>query len=487
MKEITMATITVMDPVTRIEGHLKVEVTIDWVGGRQEVVDAHCTGTLFRGFETVLNGRAPTDAPAITERICGVCPVSHGMASVLALEEAFDRRPPSNGRLLRNLVLGANFLQSHILHFYLLAALDFVAGPQKPPWTPAWTVDIRTDPRLAELVPHLVLSLEARRRAHAMGAVFGARIPAPHAFHAGGFTAPVTEDRIRTFRNELAYLASFIEHVYIPDVLAVAAVYDDYRAIGSGHGNLLSYGVFDLSDSTRVTLFEPGSADTTAGTIQPLDVGTISEHVTHSWYAQATNDMPPAAGETAPEYPKDGAYSWLKAPRYANAPHEAGPLARMWVNGDYRDGVSVVDRHAARAFEALKVAEAMRGWLHELEAGAPVHQHPPQPMTASGVGLTEAPRGALGHWVQISGGTLAHYQVITPTCWNASPRDSDGVTGPMESALIGTPITDPEQPIEALRVIHSFDPCLSCAVHVARPGAAPTVIRTAPLASAGAS
>src|SRR5512134_359275 len=172
-----MATITVMDPVTRIEGHLKVEVTIDTVNARQQVTDAKCTGTLFRGFEKILLGRAPTDAPVLTQRICGVCPVSHGLAATLALEKAAGKVQPTNARLLRNLVLGANFVQSHILHFYLLSAVDYVPGPGKAPWAPAWDVDLRSDPRLADVVPHLVASIEARRRAHEMGAVFGGRMP----------------------------------------------------------------------------------------------------------------------------------------------------------------------------------------------------------------------------------------------------------------------------------------------------------------------
>jgi hydrogenase large subunit len=177
-----------------------------------------------------------------------------------------------------------------------------------------------------------------------------------------------------------------------------------------------------------------------------------------------------------PVFPKTNGYSWLKAPRYRDEPYEAGPLARMWVNGDYRAGISVMDRHLARAFEALKVAKAMPGWLHELEEGAPVHSNYGHPASGSGVGTTEAPRGALGHWVSIENGLLSHYQVITPTCWNASPNDGVGNSGPMEEALIGTPIIDPDRPVEALRIIHSFDPCLSCAVHIMKPSGEPIVL-----------
>ena len=473
-----MATLTVMDPVTRIEGHLKVEVSIDAVGGDNQIVDAKCTGTLFRGFETILEGREPTDAPVLTQRICGVCPVSHGMASVKALEAAAGFQPPENARILRNLVLGANYLQSHILHFYLLSLVDFVQGPQAPPWAPAWEIDLRSDPRLDDLVGHMVMSLEARRRAHEMGAIFGGRVPSPHTFHAGGFTAAPRRKRIREFRNQLEYVTTFIKRVYVPDVEALAGVYDDYRQIGGGHRNLLAYGVFDLDAQGSEKLLAPGRVTGGSNTVQPVAPQDITERVLNSWYEDGTDDLNPSGGETAPIYPKTNGYSWLKAPRYLDQPFEAGPLARMWVNGDYRDGISVMDRHLARAREALKVAKAMRRWLRELDPGAPVHANYGHPNSGTGVGLTEAPRGALGHWASISNGKLSHYQVITPTCWNASPNDGVSYAGPMEEALVGTPVIDPERPVEALRVIHSFDPCLSCAVHVMRPSGKPTVIRS---------
>ncbi len=475
-----MATITVMDPITRIEGHLKVEVTIDAVNGQNQIVDARCTGTLFRGFETLLQGRAPADAPILTQRICGVCPVSHGMASTMALEAASRLVPPANARILRNLTLGANYLQSHLLHFYLLAALDYAAGPQKAPWTPAWDVDIRADSRLADLMPHMLASLEARRRAHSMGAIFGGRMPLPHTFLPGGFTSNPTTERIEAFRAQLDWLRTFIQDTYIPDVEALSEVYSDYSGIGAGWRNLVAFGVFDLTDNGQSKLLKRGWVKnaTPTSAVSTLAVTSITEQVKYSWYAAATTQLNPASGKTTPQYPKTGAYSWLKAPRYTGSPLEAGPLARMWVNGDYRKGVSVMDRHLARAYEALKVATAMDDWLNQLTPGAAVYKSFTPPATGTGIGMTEAPRGALGHWVKIASGKLSQYQIVTPTCWNASPRDDAGVLGPVEKALVGTPVTDPERPIEALRVIHSFDPCLSCAVHVMRPSGRPVVVRT---------
>jgi hydrogenase large subunit len=340
-------------------------------------------------------------------------------------------------------------------------------------------VDLRPDAAMTALAGHLTQAMEARRRAHEMGAIFGGRMPLPHTYVPGGFTSVPAAERISAFRSHLAWLRAFVENTYVPDVEALGEVYDDYRAVGNGWRNLLAFGVFDLDDSGTTTLFKAGYVERSgvSGEVRPEE---ITESVTHSWYADATSGLNPAMGETQPLYPKGSAYSWLKAPRYQGKPFEAGPLARMWINGDYRSGVSVTDRHLARAYEARKIAQAMNGWLDELQPGAPVFTQGPQGGTGSGAGMTEAPRGALGHWVELNGGKIVRYQVLTPTCWNASPRDDQGVPGPMEEALMGTPIQDPERPIEALRVIHSFDPCLSCAVHVMRPDGRPRVVQAGP-------
>lgn len=478
--------ITVMDPVTRIEGHMKVEVTIDQVGGITQIVDARCTGTLFRGFETILTGRDPRDAAYITQRICGVCPVSHGMAATLAAEAAAGSTAASNGRIIRNLVLGSNYIQSHLLHFYLLAAMDYVKAPNSAPWTPAWnptdtvngqSLDFRSDSMLDAVGSHIPKAVELRRSAHQMGAIFGGKLPMPANFLAGGSSSVPSASRLSAFRSHLTVLRQFINNIYIPDVEAVASIYSDYRQIGAGSRNLLSYGVFDLNDAGATKLLSRGIF--TGGTRRALDLNQITEHVAYSWYSGSTA-RPPASGVTTPVDPatKTNAYSWLKAPRYSNVPYETGALARMKVSNRYSGGISVIDRHLARAYETKVVADAMNGWLTQLEqnlTGA-VYNNYTTPTSGTGIGLTEAPRGALGHWVSISGGKISKYQVITPTCWNASPKDANGVKGPMEQALIGTPVIDPARPVEALRVIHSFDPCLSCAVHVTRPEGKPVVL-----------
>ena len=466
-----MPTIKTIDPVTRLEGHLKIDVTIDTVGGVQQVVEAKATGTLFRGFEKILAGRDPLDAPHITQRVCGVCPVSHGMAAVLALDAAAKTPAPNNARILRNLVLGANFIQSHILHFYHLALVDFVKGPDMPPWQPSWQSDRRiTGATATALVNNYVAALDMRRKAHEMGAIFGGRLPHPPTFVPGGITAVPKATTIALFTKYLAELTLFIKNVYTPDVEKVAAAYPDFAKIGRGYGNLIAYGVFDQNATGTTKLMKSGVAVNASTTVGSLNLASITESISYSWYSDLENNLNPSVGSTTPVCPKGDAYSWLKAPRYAGVPYEAGPLARMWVNGDYRRGVSVMDRHRARAAEALKVATAMATWLKQLTVGATVYTQYAVPTKATGVGLTEAPRGALGHWVNISGGRIANYQIITPTCWNASPKDATRKRGPVEQALIGTPIKNIDEPVEVLRVIHSFDPCLSCAVHVLRPG-----------------
>jgi len=465
-----MPTVAAIDPVTRLEGHLKVEVTIDIVNGVQQVVDAKTSGTLFRGFESILLNRDPNDAQHITQRVCGVCPVAHGLAAVLALDSMAKVTIPANARIMRNLVLGANFIQSHILHFYHLSLPDYLDGPNMPPWQPSWKSDKRLSAAATStLVGHYVTALDMRRKAHEMGALFGGRLPDPPAYISGGMTTTPRADRITKFNAYLNELIPFISSTYLPDVEILAAAYGDYSALGGGAGNLLAYGVFDQDSAGTTKLLKRGRLVKGTTGVQTVDLNAIAEQVKYSWYADTTNNLKPSAGVTTPQYPKTNAYSWLKAPRYSGLPYETGALARMKVNGDYTGGVSVLDRHRARAREALKVAQALQTWVGQLQTTGAVYTAPTLPGNATAYGLTEAPRGAIGHWVQIANGKISRYQIITPTCWNASPRDNTGTRGPIEQALIGTPVKDLNEPVEVVRVIHSFDPCLSCAVHVMRP------------------
>jgi hydrogenase large subunit len=475
-----MPTVITIDPVTRLEGHLRVDVTVDAVAGKQQVTEARVIGASFRGFEQMLVNRDPWEAPQLTQRICGVCPIPHGMAAVLALDRAARQMVPENARWLRNLVMAANFIQSHVLHFYHLSLMDFISGPAMPPWQPEWNVDRRVGAADTErLIGNYQAALKIVRQTQEMGALFAGRMPHAPAFIPGGFTSAPNAEQVAQFRNYCEEITRFIRRTYLPDVDFIAAQYPEYNQLGRGYGRFIVFGAFDLDQEGKELFFRPGRWVSGNTEVQPLDPGTITEQVTRSWYDNATTNLSPAAGVTQPSYPKAEGYSWIKAPRYAGEPYETGPLARMWLQGVYRQGISVLDRHRARAREALMIAEALPGWLDQLKIGQPVYAGYALPAEAATYGLTEAPRGALGHWLRIANRRLAHYQVITPTCWNASPRDDRQRPGPMEQALVGVPVQDTARPVEVLRVVHSFDPCLACAVHVVnlKSGKAVTVIR----------
>ena len=460
--------VAAIDPVTRIEGHLKVDVAIDTVGGVQQVTDVRTIGTLFRGFEKLLENRDPRDAPLITSRICGVCPTSHSMAAVLALDPVSGITLSTAARHLRNLVHGACFLESHILHFYLLSLPDYIRGPGMPPWTPGFEMDRRVDRATVDLfMDHYVQAIAMRRRCHEIGALFGGKLPHTPAYIPGGFTAVPSQPNMDAFRTGLDEILSFIEQCYIPDAERLSSIYSDYFFVGRGYGNLLAFGAFELDNAGATKLFQAGRIVNATGPLQTFDASLIAEDVARSWFADADGGLHPSIGETDAQYPKANAYTWLKAPRYAGIPYECGPLARMWMTGDYTHGVSVMDRIRARAYEARTLALAMRTWLSGFRSGAVVMKGDwAEPATAATSGLTEAPRGALGHWLTITNGVIARYQVITPTCWTISPRDGNGLLGPLEKALIGTPVANAANPVEVLRVIHSVDPCLDCATHV---------------------
>jgi hydrogenase large subunit len=500
----------VIDPITRIEGHLKIEVTVE--GG--VVKDAKSSGTLFRGIEILLKGRDPYDAQHITQRICGVCPTAHAMAATLNLDSAFGiaDKIPDNGRIVRNLIQGANYIMSHILHFYHLTALDYVdvtkvakydgkdpalnavkdfikraldAGDMAMlgPFYPRYEGDYRLpDDVDRAAVAHYVQALDMRRLAHEMSAIFSGKMPHNVGIVPGGATEPPTVDKIANFLWKLQQLRDFVDNVYIPDVIAVAEVYSDYFAIGKGCGNLLSYGVFDLEAkgkdlAKRSRLLKQGTTSATDLAYHALEPAKITEDVKNSWY-KSTSGLHPSKGQTDPDRQKDGAYSWVKAPRYGGDVYEVGPLARMVVS--YTAGeptvqklvndtlahfkappaalFSVLGRHAARALECKFVADSMPGWLLQLKPGEPMVADYVTPDTAEGMGLWEAPRGTVGHWIEIKGGKIANYQCVPPTNWNASPRDDKGQPGPIEQALIGTKVKDEGNPFELVRIVRSFDP-----------------------------
>jgi len=496
----------VIDPVTRIEGHLKIEATVD----DGIVKEARSTGTLFRGIELILQGRDPRDAPRITQRICGVCPTAHATASTFALDEAFGiaDRVPANGRILRNLILGCNFIQSHVLHFYHLAALDYVdvteiatyegSDPglltakaflgrgELGPFVPRYEGDYRFSTDVAQrLASHYVQAFDVRRKAHELLAVFGGKMPHNVGIVPGGVTQVPEVDTIAGFLWRLNEIRHFIDRVYVPDVLEVARAYGDYAEIGGGCGRFISYGGFPL-ESGRLLDSGTASMDLVP---EEFDVGKITESVAHSWYSDDGECRHPTAGKTEPAPAKEAGYSWLKSPRYDGRVHEGGPLARMLVNyGRGNEKVkrlidhvlgaldaeptalnSVLGRHAARAVECKLVADAMADWVLGLTPGGEVYAPYEIPDEGGGAGLTAAPRGALGHWARLKNGVIDHYQCVVPTTWNASPKDEQGNPGPVEQAIVGTPIRDEENPFEIVRIVRSFDPCLACAVHLVTP------------------
>ena len=454
----------VIDPVSRIEGHLGIEVEV----AQGKVVDARSMGTLFRGFEIILKGRDPRDAPHLTQRICGVCSASHGLAASYNLDNAFGVTPPDNARIIRNLVVAANYLHSHILHFYHLSALDYVTGPDTAPFIPHYKADYRLPKNVNDAcVAHYLEALKIRIIPHEMRALFAGKAPHHVGFVPGGVTQRPTVDNIKGFLWRLRKVQDFINNIYVPDVMAIASAYSDYKKIGVGHKNLLAYGAFDLDSTGKNKLFKRGRY--TGGKLLDVDAAKITEDVKYSWYEDKTSGKGPADAATEPQPHKPQAYSWVKAPRYDGAPYEVGPLARMWINGDYREGISVIDRHAARALETQKVANVMEGWLTQLKLDKPIWTECSVPESADGHGMVEAPRGALGHWIRIRNHKIENYQCVVPSTWNTSPRDDKGVRGPVEQALIDTPVADPDNPVEVLRVVRSFDPCLACAVHLIKP------------------
>jgi hydrogenase large subunit len=460
-----------IDPVTRIEGHLKVEVEV--AGGK--VVDARIFGGMFRGFEQILIGRDPRDASQITQRICGVCPTAHATASVLALDDAFGIKITDNGRLARNLILGANFLQSHILHFYHLAALDYVNGPDVAPFIPRYAKnDVRLPKDLNDVaVGQYLEALEIRKICHEMVALLGGKMPHVQGIVTGGTSEIPTREALDMYKERFKKVKQFVMDKYVPIVYLLAGPYGDLLKTGGGYKNCVAWGVFPM-DNNGNTLLKRGVF--TEGKDYPVDPALIKEYVKYSYFDDATTGLNPREGRTIPDPHKAGAYSFIKAPRYNGKPHEGGPLARMWVTnpelsktGQEKLGVkklrdigdaafSILGRHVARAEETALVANAVEQWLDEIQPGKETFVPAPIPDSAEGLGLTEAPRGALLHYVNIKNQVIANYQVTSATIWNANPMDDMGQRGPMEQALIGVPVPDVENPVNVGRLIRSFDP-----------------------------
>ena len=463
-----------IDPITRIEGHLKVEIKVE----DGVIREARCSGALYRGIERILVGRHPLDAQRITTRICGVCPLAHSTAASLCLDDALGLSPPRNGQLLRNLIYGANYLHNHILHFYHLSLPDYLPAHALPGVLSPGTDEDRRFFReeTQELANHYLAALKMRRKAQELVALFGGKMPHDMSIVPGGVTYRPTQGEVAAFRFRLREIASFLEGTYIPDLLLLAERYHDYFDRGKV-GNLLTFGCFPLEGKR---LFPAGAI--LGGEYMPLDPGEIREGVSYSWYS-GDGAVPPWEEEAEPDPNKEGGYSWIKSPRYRGEPCEVGPAARAAVGlqagpREFRELASdllreagaspqalssTMGRHLARGIETLFIVRAMERWLSELDLSAPVATKYRIPIEGKGEGLTDAPRGALGHWIRVKEKRIARYQVVSPTTWNASPRDERGVPGPIEQALQGTRVQG-DGILEAGRIVRSFDPCLACAV-----------------------
>jgi len=532
-----------VDPITRIEGHLRIEVEVE--GGK--VVNAWSSGQMFRGIEMILQGRDPRDAHHFVQRSCGVCTYVHAVSSVRAVDDAVGVTIPANARIVRNLLHGAQYQHDHIVHFYHLHALDWVdivsalsADPQKTatladnvseaPWggtayyrevqnrlkafvesgqlgpfaNAYWGHPAYKLPPEANLMAaaHYIEALRLQAKAARMHAIFGGKNPHPQSLVVGGVTCvrDLNPDRIAEFLYLTRETQNFVKKVYIPDLLAVASFYKDWGGIG-GCTNFLAYGDFPQSAKEPESLYMPRGAifKRDVANVQMVDPQMVTEDVTFGWYEKG-DPKHPWNGETKPlkenpQYrPGGGKYSWLKAPRYNKESCEVGPLARVLVaygNG-HKDIKPLVDstlkqldipvtalfstlgRTAARGLETIAIGDQMENWIGALLANlkngdSKTYEAYEMPDSAKGVGLNDVPRGALGHWIRIEDGKIGNYQYVVPSTWNFGPRCTEGKLGPVEEALIGTPVADPQKPLEILRTVHSFDPCIACAVHVIDP------------------
>ncbi len=484
-----------ISPISRIEGHLDFKVMIE----DHKVVDAKAIGALFRGFEIILKGREPEDALIITPRICGVCPTSHNDASARALDCAYDAEVPPNGYLVRSTLLATENTMSHAAHIYVLfgpdlANMKYSKHKAYPELVKRFSAITGTSYKGAVLT---------RIKLDEIFAIFGGKHPHT-TFVPGGVPCRVKTSDITKAVGILMGVQDFIENTTLgcsverwlenkslKDVQAWLEEDEKHansdlgliirygpdlglHKIGVGPGKFLAYGVYHQKDSKP---WLPGGYFD--GELHELDQSRISEHIKHSWYEGYEGGRHPHEGVTKPYYDpeSDDKYSWAKSPRYSDAPAEVGPLARQIIDQDAlvldlaeNFGPCVFTRVLARAHEAVRTLAKIKEMLLELDVNEPFYKKPTKPKNAEGIGLTEAARGALGHWINIKDGKIDNYQVITPTAWNVSPKDSFGNNGPIESAVIGTEIADESNPVEIQHIIRSYDPCLACTVHYVTPG-----------------
>ncbi|MGO9485965.1 MAG: nickel-dependent hydrogenase large subunit [Rhodomicrobium sp.] len=548
-----------IDPITRIEGHLRVDAEIN----DGKVTKAWSSGQMWRGVELILLGRDPRDAWAITQRICGVCTTVHAITSVRAVENALQLEVPLNAQFIRNMIISAHAIHDHIVHFYHLSALDFVdvvsalkADPVKAAnWIQQYTdwpmngkeVMIATQEKLKAFVgtgqlgpftngywghpamklspeinlvavAHYLQALDVQRQANKIVTILGSKTPHIQNMAVGGVSNPIavdsqsvlTVDRLYAIKTQIDKLADFVKKVYLIDVAAIGSQYADWTKYGAGVMNYLSAPDFPI-DTKGTEFMYPGGyiPGGDLAKYQPIkSFGDdyfgkgVEESVKHSWYTYSKEGpLHPYKGETTPHYTDfqdDGKYSWLKAPTFYGKRAQVGPLAAVLnaVAAGHQPTIgyvtkvldtvsalvgakvgvdalhSTIGRHAARAVRCAVMLDLLESNWEKLIANigkgdVATYNKPVFPKgEIMGFGFHEAPRGLLSHWTVIRDGKIANYQCVVPSTWNAGPRSEDGAPGPYEASLVDNPVADPEKPLEVLRTIHSFDPCLACAVHV---------------------
>ena len=536
---------SVIDPITRIEGHLRVEMEVN----NGVVTDAWVSGGCFRGMELVVENRTPEDAAHIVQRICGVCPVSHAHASSIAAEKAYGITIPNNARIIRNLIEGAQFLHSNILWFYNLAALDYVNPLNALTADPADAYDlaqaagtsmnsdfVALKERLAtfaangqlsifsgnwfdaddgtayKLPPELDLictahyleALKMQAKASEVAALLGGKMPHVMTLIPGGTSFVPTESKLDDLKALCDEIYNWVEATMIPDTLALAPYYTDALEFGKGCGRYIAWGVFegkegfggDYIEQMKNRYLPMGVLDENLN-VSDVQENLITEYVGHSWYkGEDTYTSPYFTTEPEfTEYNVEDRYSWVKCPAYDGKPMEAGSMARLLAAyvrgvpfivdqvdgllealgtpGDFATAQSTLGRTAIRQIETLYVADLMRQWTQELieavKSGDSEYFRAPQQISGKGTGFWEAPRGALYHSEEVEDGKITGYQIIIPSTWNLAPKNAAGENGPLEQALIGCPVGTIDKPINALRTVHSFDPCTACAVHITEP------------------
>lgn len=551
-----MPTRIVVDPITRIEGHLRIDVEVE--GGK--VHNSWSSGQMWRGIEIILQGRDPREAWLFAQRICGVCTTVHAIASVRAVENAIGLEIPLNAQYIRNIILAAHALHDHIVHFYHLSALDWVDVTSALKGDPAktsqlaeslspWPGNSRREleavkNRLGDFVAkgqlgiftngywghpamklspdvnllavaHYLQALDVQRKANQVVATLGSKTPNIQNLAVGGVANAINLDNLTTLNMESLYrikdllteVATFVDQVYLPDVIAIGAMYPDWLGYGAGVTNYMA--VPDLPLDSQGMQFDLPGGTIFGGKLDsykpisrfgdPYFEENVTENIAHAWY-DGDWTRHPWEEETVPKYTDfqdNGKYSWVKAPRFQGKPMQVGPLAQMLVgyaagHAEIREWVdhalamassiagtklgpevlhSTLGRHLARAVRARILADlALKHWdllIENIGKGdVATFNQPEFPKGEQrGFGFHEAPRGTLSHWVVLRDGKIANYQAVVPSTWNAGPRDEKGQPGPYEASLLGNPVADPEQPLEVVRTVHSFDPCLACAVH----------------------